>query len=295
MVALVGSMALFAASFTLTKIAYRDLGPFTLGFLRFGLAALLLTGWFAVTRSGQRVAREDRGKFVLGGLLGVTGYFALENLGVQWSTATDAALLGAAYPAIIVAVDVLLRKTRVGRRTWGGIVLAMIGAAGIVAGAPQDPTNAPLRLWGDVLILGSAVMWAFYTYATRDVVKHYSPFTTVLRQDAVGAVAFIPLVAIEAPTWRAPTAPVTTALAVVALTVLCSIFAMALYAQGMRHLPTATVAASINLMPLFGLVIAAAVLHESVSMVQLASCAVVIAGVWLSTEVEPEAAEHPVG
>lgn len=293
--ALVGSMVLFASSFTLTKIAYRDVGPFTLGMLRFAAAAVLLWLWFRTTGRTEHVSRDDARRLAIGGLLGVTGYFALENLGVSWSTATDAALLGAAYPAIIVVMDVLLNGAHLSRRAWAGIALAMAGAVGIVAGAPIDPHLTPLRLWGDLLILASAVVWGFYTFVSREVVRRHSPLTTVMRQGFAGALGFVPLVALEAPGWRPWTDPLTTGLAVAALTVLCSIGAMALYTQGMRHLPTQTVAASINLMPVFGLVIAAVALHERVSWWQLMGGAVVVAGVLLTGEVEPDAAEHPVG
>lgn len=295
MVALVVSMLLFASSFTLTKIAYADLGPFTLGFLRFALAGALVWGWLLFTGATEAVPRVDARRFALGGLLGVTGYFALENVGVAWSTATDAALLGAAYPAIIVTMDVLLNRAVVTPRARVGIGLAFVGAVGIVAGAPIDLTVTPLRVWGDLLILASAVVWGFYTFVSRDVVRRYRPLTTVAYQDAAGALAFVPLMLLEAPTWRPWQAPLATGLALAALTVLCSIGAMALYTQGMRHLPTQTVAASINLMPVFGLAIAALVLREKVSVIQLLSGAVVIAGVLLTGQSDPESAEHPVG
>ena len=291
-------MLLFSASFTLTKLAFRDLGPMTLGLVRFAAAAVLLAIWFALTRRWERVTPADARRLAVGGLLGVTAYFALENQGVAWSTATDAALLGAAYPAIIAVLDALVNGVHIGRRAWAGIGLAMVGAAGIVAGAPLDLHVTPLRLWGDLLILGSAVVWAFYTFTTRDVVRRYSPFTTVLWQDAVGALGFVPLALLEAPNWRPPSNPVVTGGAVAALTVLCSILAMALYTVGLRHLSTATVAASINLMPLFGLVIALVVLHERVSGWQVAACAVVVAGVLLASQSDAGAAldaEHPIG
>lgn len=296
--ALVLSMLLFSASFTLTKLAFRDLGPMTVGLVRFAAAAALLAAWFALTRRWERVTPADARTFAVGGLLGVTAYFALENLGVSWSTATDAALLGAAYPAIIAMLDALVNGVHISRRAWVGLGLAMAGAVGIVAGAPLDLHLTPLRVWGNVLILGSAVVWAFYTFATRDIVRRYSPFTTVAWQDAVGALGFVPLALLEAPGWRPPANPVVTWGSVAALTVLCSILAMALYTVGLRHLSTATVAASINLMPLFGLVIALLVLRESVSAWQVLSGAVVVAGVLVAGAADRDAAldaEHPVG
>ncbi|MEL4504655.1 DMT family transporter [Luteococcus sp. H138] len=280
--ALVGSMVLFAASYTITKVALVDIGPMTLGAVRFLLATALIAVIVAATRGWQRPTPRDARTLAIGGLLGITAYFALENLGVQWSTATDATLLSAAFPAVIAVTDVLLNKAIIGRRGWWGIGLAMLGSIAIVFGGPIASTDAPKRLWGDLLILLAAVVWALYTFATRDVVTRYSSWTTVLWQDGVGALAFIPLALTEAHTWRRPAHPGPTISAVLTLTVLCSVLAMVLYAMAVRHLSTAVVAASINLVPMFGLVIALLVLNEGVGWLQVLGCAVVIGGVWLT-------------
>lgn len=280
--ALVGSMVLFAASYTITKVALVDLGPMTLGAVRFLLATVLIALIVAARRGWQRPTPRDVRTLALGGLLGITAYFALENLGVQWSTATDATLLSAAFPAVIAVTDVLVNQAIIGRRGWWGIGLAMLGSVAIVFGGPISDASGPKRLWGDLLILLAAVVWAFYTFATRDVVARYSSWTTVLWQDGVGALAFIPLALTEAHTWRAPSHPVPTFSAVLALTVLCSVLAMVLYAKAVRQLSTAVVAASMNLVPMFGLVIALLVLHEAVGPAQILGCAVVIAGVVLT-------------
>ncbi|MEL4356640.1 MULTISPECIES: DMT family transporter [unclassified Luteococcus] len=280
--ALIGSMVLFAASYTITKVALVDVGPLTLGTVRFLLATVVIAGILAATRGWQRPTPRDARTLALGGLLGVTAYFALENLGVAWSTATDATLLSAAFPAVIAVTDVLLNKAVIGRRGWFGILLAMVGSVAIVFGGPISDEAGPKRLWGDLLILLAAVVWALYTFATREVVTRYSSWTTVLWQDGVGALAFIPLALTEARTWRPPSHPVPTISAVLSLTVLCSVLAMVLYALAVRQLSTAVVAASINLVPMFGLVIALLVLHEPVGWGQVAGCAVVIGGVWLT-------------
>lgn len=86
----------------------------------------------------------------------------------------------------------------------------------------------------------------------------------------------------EAPGWHRPTRMVPTLAAVLALTLLCSVLAMVLYAIAVRQLPTALVAASINLEPIFGLLIAVVVLGERVSPAQMLGGVVVVGGVWLT-------------
>lgn len=280
--ALVGSMLLFAASYTMTKVALVDLGPMTLGAVRFLLATAVIAAVISIRRGWQRPIRDDARTLAVGGLLGVTAYFALENLGVHWATATDATLLAVAIPAIIAVCDVLANGAVIARRGWLGIAVAMVGAGFIVFGAPISTEAGPRRLWGALLILLAGVAWAFYTFATRDVATRYSSWTTVLWQDGAGALAFIPLALLEAPGWHRPTRMVPTLAAVLALTLLCSVLAMVLYAIAVRQLPTALVAASINLEPIFGLLIAVVVLGERVSPAQMLGGVVVVCGVWLT-------------
>lgn len=280
--ALVGSLLLFAASYTMTKVALVDLGPMTLGAVRFLLATAVIAAVISIRRGWQRPTRDDARTLAVGGLLGVTAYFALENLGVHWATATDATLLAVAIPAIIAVCDVLANGAVIARRGWLGIAVAMVGAGFIVFGAPISTEAGPRRLWGALLILLAGVAWAFYTFATRDVATRYSSWTTVLWQDGAGALAFIPLALLEAPGWHRPTRMVPTLAAVLALTLLCSVLAMVLYAIAVRQLPTALVAASINLEPIFGLLIAVVVLGERVSPAQMLGGVVVVCGVWLT-------------
>lgn len=224
--ALVGSMLLFAASYTMTKVALVDLGPMTLGAVRFLLATAVIAAVISIRRGWQRPTRDDARTLAVGGLLGVTAYFALENLGVHWATATDATLLAVAIPAIIAVCDVLANGAVIARRGWLGIAVAMVGAGFIVFGAPISTEAGPRRLWGALFILLAGVAWAFYTFATRDVATRYSSWTTVLWQDGAGALAFIPLALLEAPGWHRPTRMVPTLAAVLALTLLCSVLAM---------------------------------------------------------------------
>lgn len=278
--ALVASMLLFAASYTVTKVALVDLGPFTLGAVRFLLATVLIAGLLGLRGGWERPTRADARTLAVGGLLGVTVYFALENLGVAWARASDATMLSAVFPAAIALADVAVNRVRIGRAGWLGIALAVAGSVPIVLGAPaQAGADGSRRLWGCLLILAAGVAWAFYTFVTRDVAGRYSSWTTVLWQDGAGALAFVPLALLEAPGWHLPTRPGPTVAAVLALTVLCSVLAMVSYASAVRHLPTPVVAASINLVPLFGLVIALVALHEPVGRWQVAGCLVVLAGV----------------
>ncbi|PFG15770.1 drug/metabolite transporter (DMT)-like permease [Propionicimonas paludicola] len=279
LLALIASTMLFAASYTLTKVALVDLPPFTLGLARFVLAGAILALWAVVTRQ-PRPSRADRRRLLAAGLLGVTAYFAVENVALQWANATDAALLVASYPALTALADAAVNRRRTSAVAWLGIALAGLGVSVIVVAVPDASAMTPMRLWGDLLLLVPGVLWAFYTFITTEVTT--SPLLTITWQDAIGGLAFVPLALLELPRWHWPTQPSSTLAALAGLTLLCSIAAMVTYARALRGLSSTTVVTGLNLVPLWGLVIAASFLHEQVHLLQLAGGLIVCLGVTLT-------------
>lgn len=282
--AMIASTVLFAASYTLTKVALVDVPPLTLGLIRFALAGALL---FLLRRAGPRPGKGERTAMVASGLLGITLYFALENVGVHLATATDAALLVASYPALTVGVEACLNRKRPALQTLLGLavtaagVVLVVAASGASTGDPGGPP-ATHRLLGDVLLIGSGLSWAGYTLVSRHFAARRPPLQTVTWQDTIGAVFFIPLALTEAPQWVLPRHPTATAVSVLVLVVGCSIAAMAFYNRALAGLPASTAVNALNLVPLWGVLIAVLTLGEHVRPLHLIGAVVIILGVYLT-------------
>jgi drug/metabolite transporter (DMT)-like permease len=285
LLSVIGAMTIWSTSFTVTKIALRGFPPLTIGALRFSLAAMLLACFLRVPGAIARPSRAGAGWLILGGLLGITAYFSLENVGVMWATAADASLLVAAYPAITMLLEAALFRARV---PWGRYAAAGVALAGvylIVRGIPGG--SSPHRLAGDFLLIVTGVVWTFYSFVTRRAQRMYSTLTVTFYQTNAGAIAFLPLAAAEHGSWHAPSLASTAA--VIYLGVFCSVAAFFLYAYGLKELDAGTAITLINLVPVVGLIISVAVLKEHETVVQLAGGMVVIVGIVISTRL----ALHP--
>ena len=276
--ALVGAALIWSTSFVTTKIALIDVPPFTLGALRFVVAALVLALVGLVSRRLEHVARRDMARLAVGGLLGITSYFALQNVGVQLTSASDASLLVASYPAITMLVESMLEHTRIAPLRFAGVAVAMVGVylvvkqTGGVAGSEH--------MLGDLLLTLTGLVWALYNFVTRDVVKRYRMLTVIFWQTMVGAIAFVPLALSENAAWRHLS--VGSALSVVYMGVFCSFLAFFLYARGLRDVDPGSAVSLMNLVPVFGLILAVGGLGESINVLQVVGGLVVIAGVLLS-------------
>ena len=281
-IALLGAALIWSTSFVTTKIALADVPPLTLGALRFILAALLLGVLGLVTRRIEHVPPKDIARLAAGGLLGITAYFALQNIGVQLSSAADATLLVASYPAITMLIESLLLHTRISPLRFVGVGVTFVGVYLVVqqtAGA-----GSAGHLLGDLLLLLTGLVWALYNFATRDVVQRYSMLTVIFWQTIAGAVAFVPLALVESQSWRLLSTG--SLLSVAYMGVFCSIMAFLLYARGLKTLDPGSAVSLMNLVPVFGLVLAVVALGESINLAQVAGGIVVIAGVALTVQVK---------
>ncbi|HEV8555486.1 MAG TPA: DMT family transporter [Actinophytocola sp.] len=269
-----------SSSYTLTKITLDDLPPLTIGLIRFTVAALLLGIWVRLIRRHPRPTRADIRQLAIGGLLGITIYFSIENVGVDLATASDAALLVAAYPALTALLELIVYRRRTGAQGLVGIGLAIVGVFFVVSYAPA---SGPNRLIGDVLLVVSGIVWALYNFATRNVVSRYPTPTVLYYQSVAGAIGFLPLALIERDEWRPFTHLGTTAAALTGLILLCSILGLGLYAKGLQRLSPSAAVNVLNLVPLFGLVIAVVTLREAVTPLQIAGGLVVVVGVMITS------------
>lgn len=278
-VASVAANLLWSASFIATKIAYDVFAPIMVGFIRFLIAAVILGAVYLKSHDSVKPDKKDMKTIALSGLLGVTIYFAAENIGVKYTSASNASLIIASYPAITALFEFIIYHIKPGIKKLFGIALAFSGIA-ILTVSQGDNMN-PKALIGNIILIATGVVWTFYNFTTRSVANKYSPVTISFYQMLFGTIFFIPLVFIE--NGSVGTLTLSGGLAIIYLACGCSVAAFLLYNFGLRKLSAATSISLMNLIPVFGLVFSALILHETISLRQIASGIAVILGVVLST------------
>lgn len=270
--AVLGAALIWSSSFAVTKVALAEIPPMTLGALRFVTAASILG---AVVRLGpdRRRLPSLRERLFIGsaGLLGITAYFALENVGVDLASASDATLIVAAYPVLTL---VLSGRGEFSPARLAGMLLAVAGVWLVTRGGGTH------SLWGDVFLIAGGVAWAAYNVLARRDRSGASPVVVTYYQTLAGAAGFIPLSLSEVDRWAAPGAA--NWLRVCFLAGACSVLGFLLYNHGLRRLEASVAVNLLNVVPVAGLVWAVVLAGERLTVVQVFGGAVVIAGVTLS-------------
>jgi drug/metabolite transporter (DMT)-like permease len=286
--AVLGATFLWSTSFVATKIALTSFPPMTLAAVRLTFATVFLGLLLLLQRNFAIPPLKDCLRLGLGGILGITLYFAFENWGLSLASAADGALLVGSFPVITMVLEALLFGVRLSWRRLLGAVIA-IGGICIVVGADTEYFG-PDRLFGDILLILSGVSWAFYNFVTRTVVNKYPLMTTNFIQTLVGTLAVYPLAAFEHTNWGSVT--LSASLSILYLGTFCSVIALFIYTYGLRRLDSGSAVSILNLVPVFGVICSILVLKEQVLLLQVVGGLVVIAGVSLSVKRQIEPVEN---
>ncbi|MFB5268452.1 DMT family transporter [Paenibacillus enshidis] len=275
--AAVAAILIWSTSFVGTKVAYHSFPPLTLGAARFLIASVILGVVMLVRKEFALPAPKDLGWMALSGILGTTLYFALENIGLELTTASSAALIVASYPAITALLEFIFYRVKISWLKGLGIVMAIAGVYQISGGSQGAGSG---QLTGNLILIAAGVVFAAYNFTTRKVVSSYSMVTVSFYQTITGTIAFIPLALLERSRWQAPTAESLWML--LYLGIFCSVAAFMLYNYGLRGLSSSTAVTLMNLVPLFGVLFSSVFLGEVMHIYDWIGGILIIAGVMLS-------------
>ncbi|OJU83799.1 MAG: permease [Shinella sp. 65-6] len=272
-------MLLWAGNSIIGRAVRDDVPPFTLALIRWAGALLVLTPFALATVWRDRAAILARWKAVLVlGVLGVGAFNGLLYLGLHYTTATNALLMQAAIPAMVMLLDLMFFGTRAGPVQVAGVALSILGVAGIVF--EGDPAAA-LRLHlgkGDALVLIAVVVWSLYTVLLR-LRPAISPVSFIWVTFAIGVLTMAPPAFAE---WHAGKEILWSPGVLGAFLYVCLLPSLAsyfIYNWATDQVGPARAGQAITMMPLFGALLSALLLGEKLHGYHLAGMALILAGI----------------
>ncbi len=294
--ALALNLLIASATFLVAKRTVAEFPPLTLALFRFVLATLVLWPVVRLLRPDKRIAREDRGRIVLLGIVAAPLNQGLFLLGMKWTSASHGALMYALTPALVA---ILLARVGGVRPRWIGILGIVVAFAGVLLlllqrGLHFDRNGA----LGDLLVAAAVVAWAVYLVAGRPLVRRYGPLVVTSEALLAGTLVYLPIGLLSLPWFHPSHVSITAWLGLLFLAWLTSGLNYVLWFWGLQYLKPATVAMITNLQPIVTAVMARLFLGELLPGGFIVSTALVLAGVWLTrtgTPEAPAAVEEPAG
>ena len=197
--ALLSVALMWASTFTLFKIAWREMDPVAFTAVRFAAMFLFSVAVLMFARDRVRPRRSDIPALVASGL---TGYFLYQMgfvLGLDRTTALASAILISTHPIFSVLTMWFVRKEVPRRLEVAGVVLSFLGVAVFLRAWDAFAAARP----GDLFSLGAAAAFGTYGVINQPLTKRFPPRELMAYGLALGGllITLVGLPAMVAQDW----------------------------------------------------------------------------------------------
>jgi drug/metabolite transporter (DMT)-like permease len=270
------AIGILALSFSAMFVRWADApGPIT-GFYRMFFASLILAPFF-INRCAKKctVNRTNVIFPILGGLFSAFD-LATWNSSLNYTTASNATLLGNTAPLWVALVALLVFREKLKKDFWFGLGLALAGAALVMGNDFFIHLKIGL---GDLMATAAGVFYAGYYLATQRGRQHLDPITYIWLVTVSASVGLLiinlalgfPMTSYTTQTW----------LVFLATALVSQIIGYVAVSYALGHLPASVVAPTMIGQPVMTTILAIPLLKEVPQPIQLLGGIAVLAGIYL--------------
>lgn len=272
----------WGGSFVANAIALKSIGPIEIASLRFFIAVPLLV---AVTYlwKGKEIFRfdlKDLDTFIIMALTGVTLQYVMQVTAQAYTTATNASLLINTSVFFILFLGIMFLNEKLTGWRVAGSVIGFIGVAPLVSRG-NFSFDLGSHTLGDLLILGSAFLWAVYSIFGKKIAHKYHPLTTLNYVFIIGAIGLVPFYFFT-PHLALTNIPADAMASIVFLALFCSIVAYLVYNVALDRMSASIVALYIYFVPLSTIVLAWLILGETLTLATIGGGLLVLLGMYVA-------------
>jgi drug/metabolite transporter (DMT)-like permease len=285
---LLATLLLWSGNWIVARAVRAEISPAvaTVGRLLVVLAILAPFAFRGLRQKLPTLGRSDWAVLAALGLAGGGPHLTLQWLGLHYTTAASGILYLSTTPIFILLMSLPLGE-RIGPRQWIGVATSFCGV--FLIATQGDPAALSFNR-GDLMALGSMVMWAGYTVLLR------------VRRDPLEVIELLVMVCLFGVVFMAPWLSwellgqgrlqlgAEGALAVLYSAIGSLLLAYAGWSYVVSRLGAARAGITLHLMPAFGVVLSMIFLAEYPHWYHFAGIALVLAGVGLSSLKAPSAA-----
>jgi len=268
-----------------------DAGPLMLTALRFTVATAFFGFLLRNRPQEERRYGKDRWWILAMGLAGVVAFSPLLYWGLRLSTAVNCSLIQGFSPLITAVIAGVIIQEPVTRRQKTGAVLGLIGVAGLLSGGSLTYLIRLQFNPGDLVFLGGAMVWAVYSVVGRRVMRNRSPVSAT----ALSNFLSLPLLAIAAvielryiPLNLRPE----TVAAIIHICIVPTIIGYWAWNRAVRALGAGGAMVFYNTLPLYGVMLGAALLGEPLGRAHLIFGGLILGGGLWATVARESSSPH---
>lgn len=275
------AVSMWGYSFVSTKVLLENgMGPTQIYICRFIIAYIVVL--FLSHKKFFARNWSDEFLFAICGLLSGSLYFIAENNALEYTLATNVALLTSLSPLMtMLLVACIYRNEKISTGTWIGTGIAIVGVACVVFNSSTDVQIRPL---GDFLSLLAALSWSVYSLILKKLNAVYDVWFITRKTFFYGLVTALPFLILGDAGGVNPLSILSRPAVwgnLLFLGLGASTAAFLIWGNTVKRLGAITANNYMYLQPVVTLVVSALILHEMVNFVGITGIILILGGLWL--------------
>lgn len=271
------------------KYSLQNIPPFTLAFLRFNIASLLLLPF--VYSDLMKYMKETKlywRSILWYGLTGVTINITFFFFALQMTESINAPIIGSASPIVTIFLSSYFLGERPTRSKILGALIAMAGVLVIIF-EPMLETGLDSHLLGNFLLIFAVLAAVVQTLIGRPLTQKYPPLLLTFWAFVIGNFTFVPMLLTELPTM--PVLDGKAFLGIAYGAILSSFAAYSLFAWGLSKIEASEVSLFAYIDPVVAIIIAYPLLGEVPNSLFILGSTLVFLGIYVAERRIPY---HPI-
>jgi len=273
-------------SFIATKVALREVHPFTLLTLRYAIGVLLLLSFqLSKDKTFFKIfsCRDWVYIFILAAV-GVSGLGLLQAYGLLYTTAINTGWIIAINPILITLSARLFLGETITIRKMLGIVSGFCGVFLIISkGIFSLSLFGFVSTFGDLLVLASALAWTGFTIGGKGFISRFPSLATVTTIMLSGCLIVLPLSFLKGEWNNLIHLSLNAWIGILFLGVFCSGLGYLFWYSALKKRDSGVVGMYLYLEPFATLIGACLLLHEEIRWITLVGGGLILCGVFLAT------------
>jgi drug/metabolite transporter (DMT)-like permease len=226
------------------------------------------------------IARKDARVFLLLALSGVTFFFIAQYTGIELAGASVAAILVTLLSPILIAIlSARLFMERLGKHQVLGIGVAAVGALIVIVGGTLSFESTNFLL-GSIILLATPILWTVYSLMGKRVMEVYDAFLVVSYVNVLGGLCLAPFSLAEGSFSRILSLTMFEWLAVLFLSVTCSVIGYFIWFYVLKHMGAAVTSSFLFAEPIVTVIFAVRFANEQLNLLILGGGVLIFLGVW---------------
>ena len=275
----------WSGAFIAGKYSIKEFPPFTLTFLRFSTAFILIFFLMIRFEKNWKIKLKDTPNFIFLGIIGMFAYHVLFFIAIKYTTVINSSLIGAAlYPLTTTLLAVIFLKDSVSLKKAGFIFISFIGAFLIITeGNMKLIFRSGINI-GDLCMTIAVLCWAVYTIASKKISLKFPPLVITTYSFLFCSLFLLPFVLMEKPWVFLNKTSIIGWSSILYMAIFPSVIGFLIQQISIKKIGPRRTSMFMFLIPVFSILLSVLILKEVFHPIKIFSSILIIIGVYFSSQ-----------